>query len=157
MRVRVLVATGVLGATALLAASASAATVPFKASYAGRAIVQASGETATISATGAGTGSVIKASKLAGKGVGANQDPCPLFSGTGTMTGKGGIIKFRVQQGASACPGASETDPNTLKGTVVVIGGTGVFKKAKGTLALGGTYSRATGKFVATFSGKLSM
>jgi hypothetical protein len=158
MRFRVLVATALVGASVLVgSALATAATVPFKASYAGRVIVQANGDTATLSATGAGTGTIIKASKLVAKGIGINQQPCPMFSGTGTLTGVGGTIKFKVAPGGTACPGASESDPYTLKGTVTVTGGSGKFVKAKGTLVLGGTYSRSTGKYAATFKGKLSM
>jgi hypothetical protein len=162
MKVRVLVATGVIGAAVLLAGSAvataaSAKTVPFKGSYAGRAIVRATGDTAALSATGVGTGTVIGKGTLTGTGIGANQQPCPLFSGKGTLTGKTGRINFTVLQGATSCPGAAESDPNVLKGTVKVVGGTGVFKTAKGTLTLGGTYSRATGTYAVTFSGKLTM
>jgi hypothetical protein len=162
MKFRVLVATSIVGGAVLLAGSAvataaSAKTVPFKGSYAGRAIVRASGDTAALSATGVGTGTVIGKGTLTGTGIGANQEPCPVFSGKGTMTGKTGRINFTVMQGATSCPGASDSDPNVLKGTVKVVGGTGVFKTAKGTLTLGGTYSRATGKYAATFSGKLTM
>jgi hypothetical protein len=162
MRFRVLVAVSVIGAAVLMAGSAiataaSAATTPFKGSYAGRAIVRATGDTAVLSASGVGTGTVIGKGTLTGTGIGANQEPCPVFSGKGTLTGKTGKINFTVKQGATSCPGASESDPNVLKGTVTVVGGTGAFKKAKGTLKLGGTYSRATGKYAVTFTGKITM
>lgn len=162
MRFRVLVGTSVIGAAVLLAGSAvavaaSVKTTPFKGSYAGRAIVRATGDTATLSATGVGTGTLIGKGKLTGTGIGANQTPCPVFSGKGTMTGTKGNLNFTVKPGATSCSGASASDPSVLKGTVTVVGGTGIFKKAKGTLTLGGTYTRATGKYAAIFTGKLTM
>jgi hypothetical protein len=168
MRFRVVaaVAIGVVGATALLAGtavagtSASAKVVAFKGSYAGRAIVRTTGsDSANLSATGKGTGTLLGASALVGTGVGLQSDPCPVFSGKGTLTAtKGGAkIYFTVAPGATSCAGATESDPNALKGTAKVTGGTGAFKKARGTLKLGGTYSRATGKYAMTLAGPLTV
>jgi len=168
MRFRVVAtaAVGIVGAAALLAGSAVASTsasakvVAFKGAYAGRAIVRTTGnDSANLSATGKGTGTLIGASALVGTGVGLNSEPCPIFAGKGTLTAtKGGAkIYFTVAQGATSCPGATEDDPNALKGTAKVIGGTGVFKKARGTLKLTGTYSRATGKYAMTLAGPLTV
>ena len=168
MRFRVVaaVAVGVVAATALLAGTAAAATsasakvVAFKGSYAGRAIVRTTGsDSANLSATGKGTGTLIGASALIGTGVGLNSEPCPVFSGKGTLTAtKGGAkIYFTVSPGATSCAGATEADPSALKGVAKVAGGTGIFKKARGTLKLAGTYSRATGKYTMTLAGPLTV
>ena len=168
MRFRVVaaVAVGVVAATALLAGTAAAATsasakvVAFKGSYAGRAIVRTTGsDSANLSAAGKGTGTLIGASALVGTGLGLNSEPCPVFSGKGTLTAtKGGAkIYFTVSPGATSCAGATEADPNALKGVVKVAGGTGIFKKARGTLKLAGTYSRATGKYTMTLAGPLTV
>jgi len=165
-RVAAAAAVGIVGAAALLTSSAAAGTsastkvVAFKGSYAGRAIVRTTGsDSANLSAAGKGTGTLIGASALVGTGVGLNSDPCPLFSGKGTLTAtKGGAkIYFTVAQGATSCPGATENDPSALKGTAKVTGGTGAFSKARGTLKLAGTYSRATGKYAMTLAGPLTV
>ncbi len=77
-----------IAACAALAASAFAAsaskTVPFKATYAGKATEKVSGQTVTALAKGAGTASVLKKSTISGtvKGTTANP-PCSPFGGPG--------------------------------------------------------------------------
>jgi len=149
-----------LTGTGMAGTSASAKVVAFKGSYEGRAIVRTTGsDSANLSATGKGTGTLIGASALVGTGVGLNSEPCPIFSGKGTLTAtKGGAkIYFTMVPGATSCPGATESDPNALKGTAKVTGGTGMFKKARGTLKLTGTYSRATGKYAMKLAGPLTV
>ena len=167
MRFRIAAAVvGIVGVSALLTGtglagtSTSAKLVAFKGSYAGRAIVRTTGsDSANLAATGKGTGTLIGASTLVGTGVGLNSEPCPVFSGKGTLTAaKGGAkIYFTVAPGATSCAGATESDPSALKGTAKVTGGTGVFKKARGMLKLTGTYSRATGKYAMTLAGPLTV
>lgn len=149
---------GVLAGASPAATGASSKTSPFTASYAGRAIVRTTGEsTAAISANGTGKGNVVGASKLVGTGVGIQGDPCASFSGKGTITTKTGKLNIVVPTGAKACPGATDENQNALTGTVKVAGGTGTFKKAKGTLKLTGNYDRGTGKFTVSFKGAISM
>ncbi|HET8953646.1 MAG TPA: hypothetical protein VFN44_24200, partial [Solirubrobacteraceae bacterium] len=67
-----MIATAALAAGAAAAASSagSATAVPFKASYAGTAVVKVDGNVADIIANGAGKGTPIGVSKVTGKGKG---------------------------------------------------------------------------------------
>ena len=83
------------GATAAATSAGTATAVPFKASYAGTAVVRVDGSVADISATGTGKGTIIGAGKLTGTGTGdSSQQPCIPFGGTGKLTGVAATIKF---------------------------------------------------------------
>ena len=87
------------GPAALVAALAVASTssalapkkIPFTGSYSGQASTLVDGQTATISATGTGKGTLIGAGQIIGQGTGdASQQPCVPFAGAGKLTGTAG-------------------------------------------------------------------
>ena len=101
-------AAGVIATAALAAGVATAATsagsataVPFKASYAGTAVVKVDGNVADITATGKGKGTLIGVGKITGKGKGdSSVQPCVPFTGTGALIGPGTTkLTFKVVAG----------------------------------------------------------
>jgi hypothetical protein len=150
-------------ACAALAASALAApvakTVPFKATYAGKATEKVSGQTVTALAKGAGTASVLKKSTISGtvKGTTANP-PCSPFGGPGTIKSSTGRLNVTVLNSSQGCA-ASETDQNniSLRGWVKIQGGTGKYTRAKGKIHFTGHYNRSSGAFTVKLGpGKLT-
>jgi hypothetical protein len=158
-------ATGVIAAVAaaaLVASSAVAGTtrsakaIPFTAKYAGTAVVRVTDQVADISATGSGTGTLLGAGKLTGKGSGdASQQPCVPFGGTGTLAGKGGTLAFRLVSGAQGC-GDEAGQSFAISGHVAVVKGTGKLAKTRGSLKFTGTWDRGSGSFTVKFLGSLS-
>lgn len=163
-RIRMVVA--VLAAVAMTAAIAGAAsagtsasrkTVPFTATYAGKAVVNAADTLATITASGVGKGNPIGPGKVSGKGK-ANTEvrPCVPFTGLGTMTGTGGTkLTFRVVPGTRGC-GDEAGEVFSLSGRATVVSATGKLAKAKGSLKLTGLYDRGRGTFTVKFTGTLT-
>lgn len=148
-------------ATAALAASVasagpSAKTIAFSATYKGKAVVKVTDDVADISANGTGTGKVIGAGKIAGKGKGdASARPCVPFTGLGTMTGAGGTkLTFKVVSGTKGC-GDEEGQLFSISGRATVVSATGKLAKAKGSLKLTGLYNRGAGTFSVKFTGTL--
>jgi hypothetical protein len=145
---------------ALLATSASSATKPIKiafvGTYSGQASTLVDGNTVTITAKGAGKGTMIGAGALNAQGTGdSSQQPCVPFGGTGTLTGATGTIFFKTSAGASGC--GDEGGHNfTVKAYFAVTKATGKLAKAKGTLKAIGTYSRDDGTFTAKVTGTLT-
>lgn len=169
LRAGVLALAGV--AAVLLVGAATAASAPkatsspavasvkatFSGSYAGKAIVSATSDTAaSINAKGAGKSNVLGASTLTGLGVGFQGTPCNSFSGKGTIKGKLGQLNFTVAPGAKACPSTSDSNQNAITATAKVTGGTLKFKKAKGLLKITGNYDRGKGTFTSTLKGALT-
>lgn len=147
-----------LAGTALAGTVASSKKSPFTASYAGRAVVRATGDTtADLSVRGAGTGNVVGKSTITGVGKGFQGDPCSAFTGTGSIVSKLGRLNFTLNPGAKACPSADNPDVSAITASVKITGGTAKLKTARGTLKLTGTYDRGTGKFASTFKGVISM
>lgn len=147
----------VVAGSALAASAAPIVTKPFTATYAGAAIVRATSDsTADISAKGKGKGNVVGVSTIVGIGAGSVGDPCSSWRGKGTITSKLGKLNFTINPGAQACPGADDPNQNAITGTAKLTGGTLAFKKAKGTLRITGNYDRGTGKYTATFKGKIT-
>ena len=69
---------------------------------------------------------------------------------------KGSKLNFQVLTGSSGC-GDEEGNVFSITGRAKVLGGTKIFKKAKGTLKLTGVYDRGQGTFKVKFSGKLTL
>ena len=154
-----IVALVIVALTAVTAAAAMAAApkkVVFAGKYAGNATTKVDGNTATISAKGTGTATSIGAGSIAGLGTGdTSQQPCIPFTGTGTMTGAGGTVTFKVLPGSSGC--GDEGGHNfTITAHLAVLKATGKLAKAKGTLKMTGVYSHDDGSFSVKVSGTLT-
>ena len=152
-------------ATAALTTGAALATAPpahkpvkFAAAFSGKAVVRVSGSSASIAADATGTATLLGKSKLSGKGVGTSTDPCPLFGGTGTITGLAGK---RVNFVVAPATGNACTDEDgqifSLSGRATFKGGTGRYLRAKGTFRFSGTFDRGSGLFSVKFTGLLTI
>lgn len=144
--------------TAWGAQSANTRVIAFTAKYAGTATMKVTDNIATIAANGAGTGTLIKASKIKGAGVAdTSQQPCVPFTGPGSMTNATGTkILFKVLPGSTGC-GDEEGNVFSVTGCAQVTGGTKAFRKAKGSLKLTGVYDKGQGTFSVKFTGKLTV
>lgn len=153
------VAALVCAGTALGAASTVARTLAFAGSYAGTAVVKVDGDNVAYSAAGKGTGTLIGASKIAGKGKGdASSQVCAVWLGTGTITAANGTkLNIAVMPGAKGCPNKSNQNIIALNGLLKVSGGTGKFAKAKGSLKFTGTLDRGKGVWSIKLTGTLSL
>jgi hypothetical protein len=140
-----------------LAAAATAKTVVFTAKYAGAAVVRVDGSVATISANGPGTGTLLGAGKVTGKGVGdASAQPCVPFTGTGTLIGTGTTkLFFKVVAGSNGC-GDEAGQVFSINARATVVKGTGKLANAKGKLKITGVYDRGKGTFSVKFAGTLT-
>ncbi len=148
----------VVAGSALAGGTASGKTVAFTASYTGKATVKMSGSRADISADATGSGTVVGKSKLSGKGVGSEAEPCPLFGGLGTITAANGAkLNFTITaSGGSACTD-EEGKLFSLLGRATIKGGTGKYAKAKGTFKFTGSYDRGNGLFSVKLRGTLTV
>ena len=146
---------------AIVATSAFAAAqkkITFSGSYKGTVTEKVDGSNVTAIAAGAGKGTVIGSGKLAGvvKATTANP-PCSPILGPGTVSGPKGKLKITVTTGSKGCAASADDQNNILlSGTAKVTGGTGAFKKAKGSLHFSGSYDRQGGKFNVKLSGPLT-
>jgi hypothetical protein len=147
--------------TTFAAASALAlqtSKISFSASYAGTAVTKVTGDKIDYQASGKGSGTLVKASKIQGVGVGDKSNPpCAPFNGPGSITSSAGKLKLSVLPSSRACA-ADESDQNniSLSGTAKVLGGTLKFKKARGSLHFSGHFTRSTGKFTVKLRGPLT-
>lgn len=146
----------VVAGAAVAGTTASAKTIAFTAKYAGTAVTKVTDDVADISATGSGTGTLIGAGKLTGKGTGdASQQPCVPFGGTGKLTGVAKTtITFKVVTTSKGC-GDEAGQFFSLSGKAVVLKATGRLANAKGTLKFTGLYNRSAGTFSVKFRGSL--
>ena len=140
-----------------VAKAATPAATAFSASYTGKATVKISGSRADIAADATGTGTVVGKSKLSGRGVGNEAEPCPLFGGPGTITvANGAKLNFVITaSGGSACTD-EEGKLFSLVGRATIKGGTGKYAKAKGTFKFTGSYDRGNGLFRIKLRGTLT-
>jgi hypothetical protein len=149
-----------LAVAALASAAAASAlpstSVPFTAKYSGQASTKVDGNTANISATGTGIGTLIGKGTLTGTGTGdSSQQPCVPFGGLGKLTGVASTtVTFKVITSSQGC-GDEGGHVFTLKGTATVLKATGKLAKAKGTLRFTGLYDRDGGTFSVKFTGTL--
>ena len=157
-------AAGVIATAALAAGVATAATsagsataVPFKASYAGTAVVKVDGNVADITATGKGKGTPIGVGKITGKGKGDSAvQPCVPFTGTGALIGPGTTkLTFKVVPGSSGC-GDEGGQVFSISAKATVIKGYGKLANVRGKLKITGVYDRGQGTFTAKFAGTLT-
>ena len=130
---------------------------PFKASYAGTAVVRVDGNVADITANGAGKGTPIGVSKVTGKGKGdSSVQPCVPFTGTGALIGAGKTkLTFKVVPGSSGC-GDESGQVFSISAKATVIKGYGKLANVRGKLKITGVYDRGKGTFTAKFTGTLT-
>ena len=147
---------------ALVATTASAAFAgttkrfPIAGAYSGTASTQVDGNTATVVAKGAGKATTLGSGKITGNGTAdTSQQPCTPFGGTGTLTGAGSVITFRVPTTSSGC-GDEGGHVFAIKGVFQVVKVTGKLAKAKGSLRFSGTYSHDDGTFSIKLTGSLT-
>lgn len=153
-----ILAVAVAGLAAASAASGVATKrVSFTGTYSGQASTKVDGNTATISASGKGKGTLLGAGKLTGNGTGdTSQQPCVPFGGTGKLTGTAGTsLAFKVVSGGKGC-GDEGGHTFSVTGHIAVTKGTGKLAKAKGTLKFTGVYDRDEGSFSVKFTGTLT-
>ena len=151
------IAVAVIAGGAVAGTSKTTKVIAFTAKYSGNATTQQNDSLVAIKANGSGTGTLLGAGKITGTGTAdSSVKPCVPFTGPGSMTGKGGVLKFTVLTG-SCGNGDEQGQVFALVGKAKVIGATGKLKKAKGTLKFTGTYDRGSGTFVVKFKGSLSI
>jgi hypothetical protein len=132
------------------------ATVPFRASFSGKAVLRVNGSQAEIvSARAVGRGVPIGRATLFGKGAGQNGDPCPLFGGPATITTKNGKLKFAIAPSAGSACTDEQAQDFSLSGRATFKGGTGKYARAKGSFKFAGSFNRRTGTFAVKFVGTL--
>jgi uncharacterized cupredoxin-like copper-binding protein len=149
------VASAVAVGAAQGASASTAGKVTFKASYAGQATVKRTGDAATISASGKGTGVPIGTGTITGVGTGdTSSQPCATWLGTGVLKGTKGTLNFKVLPGGQAC--GDESGVASIVAKAQALKGTGVLKGAKGTLKVTGVYDDNAGTFSAKFNGTLT-
>jgi hypothetical protein len=149
--------TGGLAVAAVVVGTALGSSSAFVAKYSGTVTEKVNGQLVTAVPRGTGTGTPIGRSVLTGlvKATTANP-PCSPLNGPGTLTGKKGKLKLTLLPTSRGCA-ASEEDSNSISfsGSAKVIGGTGKFRAAKGTLRFTGHYDRAGGTFNVKLTGTL--
>ena len=127
----------------------------FWATYSGTGSGHASGKTASGSASLRGTGRPIGKGTLSGSASGTfTSSTCVVFDGRARLTGRRGFLRLAVHR-AQACASGSGGNHVSFSGTARVVGATGAFARARGTLSFHGTYARATGAVTVSFRGRL--
>lgn len=169
-RITAVILSGAVAAAALAGTAGAAPahkSISFSGKYSGTAALLINGDAITIQkVSGKGSGSVIGSGSISGKGNATSTQgvACAPFTGTGTIKGAKGTIKFSVNTSSQGC-GNSQTPPITVTvtGSAKVTGGTGATKGAKGTLKfsgtlnLNGTSGAQSGAFTGKLSGKLTV
>jgi hypothetical protein len=153
----VAIALAVAAGTAF-AAAPKPKTVTFKGTYTGQVTEKVDGSNVTGVTAGTGTGTVVGKGKLTGNVTGTTANPpCSPLAGAGLITGPKGNLKVTLLSDSRGC-GASADDQNsiTVSGTAKVAGGTGLFKKAKGSIHFSGSYDRSGGAFTVKLTGKFT-
>jgi hypothetical protein len=77
-----------------------------------------------------------------------------VFNGRARLTGRRGSLRLAVHQG-HACASGSGGSRVSFSGTARVVGATGAFAGARGTLFVHGTYTRATSAVTVSFRGRI--
>jgi hypothetical protein len=152
--------------SALAGSGSAQVQVPFRGTFAGKAVVRVTGESADITAGGIGPARILGKSrisgtlgrsKLVGKGVGNKSDPCPLFGGNGSITAATGAkLNFTVPPAAGSGCTDEQAQLFSLSGRARVTGGTGKYARTKGVLRFSGSFDRGTGNFTVAFTGTLT-
>ncbi|MHB1088122.1 MAG: hypothetical protein ACYC19_05085 [Acidimicrobiales bacterium] len=141
--------------------------VAFRGSYSGTiALLWSSSGVEATSVTGHGTGT-YGANTMTGTGGGSAASTCDPFSGTGALSGPSGL-KMRIVSSpkTQACAAGSAAPTSvSVTGVATVVGGTGKFKGATGTLNFKGSFaiqsttagSKESDSFRATLTGVLTI
>ena len=148
----------VVSASALAATSHSTKVIPFTATYSGTATTKVTDNVADILANGSGTGTLLGASKISGKGTGDTSAPDAgiPFQGPGSIVGTAGTkLLFNVLPTSKGI-GDEGGQVFAINGKAKVTSATGKLKGAKGTLKFTGTYDRGAGTFKIKFTGSLT-
>jgi hypothetical protein len=153
------IALGGLAVAAIVAGNALAHASAFSATYKGLVTEKVNGQTVTATVRGTGVGTPIGKSTITGVVVAttSTDSPCAPFRGPGIISGKSGKLKVTVTPTSRGCA-ASEDDRNNISvvGSAKVVGGTGKYLRAKGTLRFTGHYDRGSGAFSVKLKGPLS-
>ncbi len=160
--------TAILAGPALAAGRTPAATktVSFTGHYAGTASLLIDNGNVTISSVnGTGHGTLVGSSTVSGTGTASAAAQCDPFGGTGSISGAGTTIHFKVSSSTAQGCSSGETAPVTVTfhGTAKAVGGTGKAAGARGslkftgTLHLGGTSGSQTGAYTVKLTGTLSV
>ena len=135
-----------LGATAIASATSRASggrDHRFSATYAGHGQGEASGTSASGSATLRGRGRLIGRGTMSGSAHGTfTSQTCVTFGGRAVLRVKAGSLRLRVPS-AHACAAGSGNSVS-FSGTATVTGGTARFAGARGRLSFRGSFDRAT-------------
>jgi hypothetical protein len=124
----------------------------FSAGYAGHAHGQASGKSASGSATMHGRGSLVGRGTLTGSGHGTfTSRSCVTFEGKAVISGPQGSLRLAARH-ASACAAGGGTNVS-FSGKATITGGTATFAGARGRLSFRGTFDRASGAVRISLSG----
>ena len=144
-----------LGATASASAtsrSSAARDHRFSASYVGHGQGEASGTSASGSATLRGRGRLIGRGTMSGSARGGfTSQTCVTFSGRAVLRGKRGSLRLRARH-AHACA-AGGGNAVSFSGAATVTGGTGTFAGSRGRLSFRGSFERPTGSVRVSLSG----
>jgi hypothetical protein len=150
---------GGLAVGAIVAGTALAHATAFNASYKGTVTEKVNGQTVTATVRGTGVGTPVGKSTIYGVVVAVTtpDSPCAPFRGPGTISGKSGKLKVTVVPTSRGCA-ASEEDRNNISvaGSAKVVGGTGKYRRARGTLRFTGHYDRGSGAFSVKLKGPLT-
>lgn len=147
-----------LAASALVVGSALAsATSSVSGKYSGKVTEKVSGQNVSAAVKGSGSATLLGKGGISGTVAGTTANPpCTPLSGPGVISGTGGTMKITVASTSRACAaGEDDQDNISFNGKAAVKGGTGKFKKAKGTLTFSGHYNRASGAFTVKLSGSV--
>jgi hypothetical protein len=140
---------GGLAVAAVLVGTALGSSSALVASYSGTVTEKVNGPNVTATPRGKGMGTVVGKSTLTGIVTATTADPpCSPLNGPGTLTSAKGKLKLKLVTGSRGCAaGEDDRDNISFTGTAKVIGGTGKFLGAKGTLRFNGHYDRGNGAF----------
>jgi len=145
---------------------ASGKAVSFSGHYKGDASLLINNGAVTISSvTGKGTGSLVGASTISGKGSSSSSAQCDPFTGTGSIAGAAAKLDLSVVESKSSGCSSGESGPVTVTftGLAVVTGGSAKASgasgslKFNGTLKLGGTSGSQNGSYTVALTGKLTV
>jgi hypothetical protein len=140
--------------------------VSFSGHYKGNAALLIDNGAVTISSvTGKGTGTLVGASTISGKGTSSSSAQCDPFTGTGTIAGAAAKLSLKVVESKSSGCSSGESGPVTVTftGLAQVTGGTAKAKgasgslKFNGSLKLGGTSGSQNGSYTVVLTGKLTL
>jgi hypothetical protein len=146
---------GGLAVAALVSSTALGSSAALVAKYSGTVSEKVNGQLVTAVPRGKGTGTLIGKSVLTGvvKATTANP-PCSPLNGPGTLAGAKGKLQLTLLPTSRGCAASEEDKDNiSFSGSAKVIGGTGKFRGAKGTLRFTGNYNRAGGTFTVKLTG----